>query len=73
MPPAAHIVDVGGAVWTLSGQLILRNGLHAAGGTGFRIVWLQGTIYVLGSDNTRWWRWTGSTWAFFATTPPSGA
>ncbi len=70
VPPAAQIVDAAGAVWTLSGQVILRNGVHAAAGTGFRIVWLQGTIYVLGSDNTRWWRWTGSSWAFFGTTPP---
>lgn len=42
----------------------------AAGGTGVRILWLRGTIYVLGSDATRWWRWTGSGWIFVGTTQP---
>jgi hypothetical protein len=71
IPPAANIVDAGGAVWTLSGTTILRNGASAAGGSGFRIVWLRGTIYVLGADNTRWWRWTGTGWAYVGTTPPA--
>jgi hypothetical protein len=70
-PPAAQIVDAQGAVWTLSGQVVLRNGAAAAGGTGFRLLWLRGTIYVLGSDNSRWWRWTGSSWTYFGTTQPT--
>ena len=70
LPPATQIVDAQGVLWTLSGQLILRNGAHAAGGTGVRILWLRGTIYVLGSDNSRWWRWNGSGWTFVGTTQP---
>lgn len=70
VPPATQIVDALGAVWTLSGEVVLRNGAPAAGGTGFRIVWLRGTVYVLGSDNSRWWRWTGTGWAYFGTTAP---
>jgi hypothetical protein len=70
VPPAPQIVDSAGAVWTLNGAIVLRNGASAAGGTGFRILWLRGTIYVLGSDNTRWWRWTGSGWAYFGTAAP---
>jgi len=70
VPEAAQIVDAQGAVWALSGIVILRDGVSAAGGTGLRVLWLQGTICVLGSDNTRWWRWTGSSWAYFGTTPP---
>ena len=70
VPPAVQIVDALGAVWALNGQLILRNGVQAGGGTGFRILWLQGTIYVLGSDNTRWWRWTAAGWAYFGTVRP---
>jgi hypothetical protein len=71
VPPASQIVDAQGGVWTLNGAVVFRNGIHAAGGTGFRILWLRGTIYVLGSDNTRWWRWTGSSWTLFGTTQPT--
>ena len=70
VPPAAQIVDAQGVAWTLSGQIVLRNGASAAGGTAVRILWLRGTIYVLGSDATRWWRWTGSGWIFVGTTQP---
>ena len=70
VPPAAQIVDAQGAAWTLSGEVVLRNGAPAAGGTGFRILWLRGTVYVLGSDNSRWWRWTGVGWAYVGTTQP---
>ncbi len=71
VPPAAQIVDSQGVAWTLSGQLVLRNGAPAASGTGVRILWLRGIIYVLGSDATRWWRWTGSGWTSVGTTQPT--
>ena len=72
VPPASQIVDGQGAVWTINGSgAILRNGAWAANGTGSRILWLRGTIYVLGSDNTRWWRWTGSGWIYFGTVQPT--
>jgi hypothetical protein len=62
VPPAAQIVDNLGAVWTIgSNQVILRNGVQAAGGLGSEILWTSNTIYVLGTDNN-WWKWTGSGW-----------
>jgi hypothetical protein len=62
VPTATQIVDSQGAVWTIgSGGKILRNGVHAAGGYGAKILWSGGVIYVQGTDG-RWWRWTGSAW-----------
>ena len=65
-----QIVDALGAVWTMNGAVVLRNGLSAAGGSGFRILCLRATVYVLGSDNARWWRWTGSGWTYYGTAQP---
>ncbi len=62
VPPAAQIVDNLGAIWTIDASgAILRNGVPAAGGAGSEILWKNGTIYVLGTDNN-WWQWTGSGW-----------
>jgi len=62
VPPATQIVDASGAVWTIgSNQVILRNGVQAAGGLGSKILWSSGTIYVLGTDSN-WYKWTGSVW-----------
>ena len=62
MPGASQIVDSQGAVWTIgASQAILRNGASAAGGSGTKILWSGGTIYVLGVDNN-WWKWLGSGW-----------
>jgi hypothetical protein len=70
VPDASSIVDNSLAVWTLgSGREILRNGVQAAGGYGFQILWYQGNIYVVG-DDSRYWRWTGSTWTFASATDP---
>jgi hypothetical protein len=55
-------VDNNGAVWTIgAGSMILRNGVHAAGGYGTRILWKSNTIYVFGTDSN-WWQWTGFGW-----------
>jgi len=61
VPPAAQIIDNQAATWTIGGNLILENGVQAAGGAGSKILWFSGTIYVLGTDNN-WWQWTGSGW-----------
>jgi len=45
-------------VWTIAGQVILRNGADT-GGLGSVITWCSGQIHVLGQDNY-WWRWVGS-------------
>jgi len=69
-PPAAQIVDNLGAVWTIgASQVILRNGVQAAGGYGSKILWQNTTIYVLGTDNN-WWQWTGSGWSNVGPTQP---
>jgi hypothetical protein len=72
VPGASQIVDSQGAVWTLgSGGKILRNGVHAAWGYGSQILWSGGVIYVQGTDS-RWWRWTGSSWASVSAPLASG-
>ena len=71
VPPAARIVDSQGAVWTISGSTILRNGASAAGGSGSQILWTGGAVYVLGTDSN-WWRWLGSAWSNVGRTPPGG-
>ncbi|MEP7308708.1 MAG: right-handed parallel beta-helix repeat-containing protein [Acidobacteriota bacterium] len=71
VPGAASVTDSSLNVWTIgSGQVILRNGSQANGGYGSQILWYQGVIYVLGTDS-RWWRWTGSTWAVYGSASPS--
>jgi carboxypeptidase family protein len=72
VPPAAQIIDGAGAVWTIgANQMILRNGAHAGGGFGSKILWTSGTIYVLGTDSN-WWQWTGSGWVDVGPVQPGG-
>ena len=62
VPGATQIVDFESTVWTIgAGGIILRDGVHAAGGYGSAMVWSNGAIYVFGIDGN-WWRWTGSGW-----------
>ena len=69
----ARIVDDDGAIWTIGGnRAILRNGVHAAGGWGSKIVWTSHTLYVLGPDNN-WYQWTGSSWTFLGPTFPGAS
>jgi hypothetical protein len=71
VPPAPVIFDSDLTAWTLGpGQEILHNGAQAGGGYGSQILWYQGSIYVLG-DDSNWWRWTGSGWAFAGPNDPS--
>jgi hypothetical protein len=71
VPSATQIVDGLLAVWTISGNQILRNG-SATGGYGSQILWYQAAIYVYGTDSN-WWRWTGSTWSNVGPGDPSGS
>jgi Glutamine cyclotransferase len=69
VPPATQLVDNVGAVWTVGANgAILRDGVQAAGGWGWKILWQSGAIYVLGVDNN-WWKWTGSSWMNVGPTP----
>ena len=70
VPPAAQIVDALGAVWTMNGGAILRNGVSAAGGTGVTMLWSSGSIYALSSFGGTWWKWHGSGWTNVGTTQP---
>jgi len=70
VPASSIIVDNDLVVWTLGpGQEILRGGGQARGGYGSQILWYRGEIYVLG-DDYNWWRWTGTTWAFYGSSAP---
>jgi hypothetical protein len=71
LPPATQIVDNGGAVWTLVGQLVLRNG-QQTGGLGTILTWCGGQIHVFGVDS-QWWRWIGSGWSPVGTIDPCGS
>lgn len=62
LPPATSLVDASGVVWTINAaRQVLRNGLPAGSGFGTMLVWSDGTVSVLGTDNA-WWRWTGTAW-----------
>lgn len=63
VPSSNPIIDANGAVWTIGeGGKILRDNRWAAGGTGSKILSLNGTIVVFGTDGN-WWRWTGNGWS----------
>ena len=70
VPPGTQIVDSAGAVWTLSGQIVLRDGVDT-GGRGTPLLYCTRLVYVFGLDN-RWWRWNGS-WAPVGTVDPCSA
>ena len=73
VPPSAQIVDATGAVWTLAGDFrVLRNGIHAAGGYGSKLLWSGGAVYTLGLDGI-WWKWTASSWVYIGTVQPGGS
>ena len=57
VPPATHIVDSTGAVWTRSTNgAILRNGAGTSG-AGSEILYCNRIVYVFGTDS-QWYRWT---------------
>jgi len=69
---ASQIVDNEGAVWTIgSGQVILRNGVWAAGWQGSQILWKNANVFVLGTD-ANWWQWIGNGWLNVGPTTPAG-
>ena len=45
-------------------------GSQAAYGYGYKILWYEGTIYVLG-DDYNWWRWVDNNWSFYSSAPPN--
>lgn len=59
VPPATQLVAADGAVWTLSGNVMLRNGADT-GGRGPELLWCSEAVYALGIDNA-WWKWIDGT------------
>ncbi|MEO8077764.1 MAG: PQQ-dependent sugar dehydrogenase, partial [Acidobacteriota bacterium] len=53
-------------------NLILRDGVSAADGTGVKMLWSGGSIYVLGTAGGNWWKWLGTGWSNVGTTQPGG-
>lgn len=68
-PVAPQIVDPDGNIWTLSGQVVLKNGVQAAGGMGSSIALVNGEIVVIGTDNNRY-QWNGSGWSRIGAAAP---
>ena len=70
-PRATYLMDNTGGVWTMgANQVVIRNGVHMAGGYASQLLWHGGAIYALGTD-TSWWRWTGSGWQWVGADPQS--
>ena len=71
IPPAASITDSSGAVWTLVGGRVTRNGTGLMTGSPVPlvlIVYYNGTIYAKSSSGI--WYKNGSPWANLGTTDP---
>lgn len=75
VPPATQIVDATFGVWTISGSTYYLNGktTNGAGPSGAaRLIFWNGTVYVLGDDTpTAWYRWSGSGYLVFGAAPPN--
>ena len=67
VPPGTQIVDSNGAVWTLSGKTVLRNGGGTAG-EGSQILYCNRIVYVFGTDS-QWYRWSNG-WSAVGTIDP---
>lgn len=68
---ATSIVDASGARWTLGPEKqTLRNGVQVGGGAGVIYKYISAVVYVLGTDNRTWFKWSGSTWVEIGATEP---
>lgn len=71
IPTVSQIIDNNNDTWTLSGSIVLRNGVQAGGGVGTKLLWSNtNKIYTLSSDNA-WWVWGGSSWTRLGPVKPS--
>ncbi|KAA1006837.1 hypothetical protein FVF58_25105, partial [Paraburkholderia panacisoli] len=62
MPPASSITDSAGAVWTLSGGLLYKNGAVAGGNYNVALaLWYNGSIYHQNKSG-QFYQWNGSAW-----------
>ncbi|WP_375507446.1 hypothetical protein [uncultured Caballeronia sp.] len=63
IPPAASLTDSNGAVWTLSGGVVYKNG--AVAGVNYNVslvLWFSNTIYHENSSG-KFYAWSGSGWS----------
>jgi hypothetical protein len=60
VPPASSLTAPDGAVWTLSGNVVLRNGTNT-GGKGSVIALDVSIVKVLGTDGG-WWAYSNGSW-----------
>jgi hypothetical protein len=69
---ATSIVDSTGAAWTLGpNKETLRNGTHVGAGAASIYKYASRDVYALGTDS-RWYKWSGSTWVDSGTQEPGG-
>jgi hypothetical protein len=62
IPPASSITDSSGAVWTLSGGSVYRNGAKAQNTYNVSLIlWYGGSIYHEGTGG-QFYQWNGSNW-----------
>lgn len=62
------ITDINGAIWTLKGDVILRDGKEVLAGRGSQLLYTEGQLYTLGNDND-WWAFR-TTWVQVGPTKP---
>lgn len=68
VPPDTQLVDAAGGVWTLNGQIMLRNGQNS-GGQGPLLLFCNQQVYAIGVD-ANWWHWlSGVNWERAASDP----
>ncbi len=69
---ATTITSSDAAVWTIGTSLeTLRNGIKVGNGLGYRYLYANKVVYVLGGDNVQWWKWTGSSWQLYGSSEPA--
>ncbi|WP_250455891.1 glycosyl hydrolase [Caballeronia sp. ATUFL_M2_KS44] len=71
IPPAASITDSSGAVWTLVGGRVMKNGAGVSTGSSValaQILYFNGIIYAQNSSGV--WYLNGSPWKNIGTTDP---
>jgi len=67
-PPGTHpanaLQDSAGDWWWIGAESrVTRNGSTAVGGIATEIRLVSGSIVILSSQDSQWYRWTGTTWA----------
>lgn len=62
IPPASHIIDSGGSLWTVSAGVVYRNGATAGYSRAVTLLLYDNNIIYQENSSGGWWSWTGSSW-----------